>query len=153
MFVTVKEDALGQLEICGGTYSEVWQGKPRVAMTSDQTSLDVVPRLGSWVSSLHLLFKSLATNCTTFWSLKLCVLLSFYIKMMKRRTLQVCSLKHSIKKGMFFCLWQIEIITSAGGVLSPGCVPVYILFSFNVVNLFCPTVYCWRSYFLLFSLN
>ena len=110
MFVTVKEDALGQLEICGGTYSEVWQGKPRVAMTSDQTSLDVVPRLGSWVSSLHLLFKSLATNCTTFWSLKLCVLLSFYIKMMKWRTLQVCSLKHSIKKGMFFCLWQIEII-------------------------------------------
>ena len=29
------------------------------------------------------------------------VVLSFYINMMKRRTLQACSLWHSIKKGMF----------------------------------------------------
>ena len=29
------------------------------------------------------------------------VVLSFYIKMMKERTSQACSLKHSIKKGMF----------------------------------------------------
>ena len=36
--------------------------------------------------------------------------LSFYIKMIKRRTLQVSSLKHSIKKDMLFCLGQIEII-------------------------------------------
>ena len=29
------------------------------------------------------------------------VVMSFYIKMMKRRTLQACSLRHSIKKGKF----------------------------------------------------
>ena len=28
---------------------------------------------------------------------------------MKRRTLQACSFKHSIKKGMFFCLGQIDL--------------------------------------------
>ena len=47
MFVTVKEDALGELEICGGAYSEVWQAKPRVTMASDQISLYVLPRCGS----------------------------------------------------------------------------------------------------------
>ena len=47
MFVTAKEDAFGELEIFWGTYSEVRQGKPRVAMTSDQTSSYVVSGLGS----------------------------------------------------------------------------------------------------------
>ena len=50
MFVTVREDAFGEdyvLKFCGGTYSEVWQGKPRVVVASDQTILYVVPRLGS----------------------------------------------------------------------------------------------------------
>ena len=47
MFVTVKEDAFGELEICGGTYSEVWQAKRKVMMASDQISLHVVPRRGS----------------------------------------------------------------------------------------------------------
>ena len=47
MFVTVKEDAFEELEISGGTYSEVWQAKPRVTMASDQISLYVVPRCGS----------------------------------------------------------------------------------------------------------
>ena len=27
--MTVKEDVFGELEICGGTYSEVWQGKSK----------------------------------------------------------------------------------------------------------------------------
>ena len=27
MFVTVQDDAFGELEICGAAYSEVWQGK------------------------------------------------------------------------------------------------------------------------------
>ena len=45
--VTVKEDVLGELEMCGGTYSEVWQAKPRVTMAADQISLYVVPRRGS----------------------------------------------------------------------------------------------------------
>ena len=46
------------------------------------------------------------------------VVLSFYIKMIKRRTLQVSSSKHSIKKDMLFSLVQIEIIlVGQGGVL------------------------------------
>ena len=43
------------------------------------------------------------------------MVLSFYIK---RRTLQVSSLKHSIKKDMLFSLGQIQIIlVGQGGVL------------------------------------
>ena len=82
MFVTVKEDAFGELEICGGTYSEVWQAKPRVTMASDQISymwyLDVV------VKRLHCI------DCLNLWVIKLIVplsevksffaVLSFYIK-------------------------------------------------------------------------
>ena len=43
MFVTVREDAFGEdyvLKFLVGTYSEVWQGKPRVAVA-------VVRRVGS----------------------------------------------------------------------------------------------------------
>ena len=47
-------------------------------------------------------------------------ILSFYIKMMKQKTLQTCRLKHSIKKGMFFCLGQNwNYLSLAGGVLAP----------------------------------
>ena len=35
------------LEFCGGTYSEIWRGKPRVVVVSDQTNLYVIPKLGS----------------------------------------------------------------------------------------------------------
>ena len=46
------------------------------------------------------------------------MVLSFYKKVMKWRTLQGCSLKHSIKKGMFFCLRQNwNYLSQAGGVL------------------------------------
>ena len=38
------------------------------------------------------------------------VVLSLYIKMIKRRTHQVSSSKHSIKKAMLFSLEQIETI-------------------------------------------
>ena len=49
------------------------------------------------------------------------VVLSFYIKMIKRKTLQVSSSKHSIKKDMFFSLGQIEIIlVGQGGVRGMG---------------------------------
>ena len=47
MFMTVKDDAFGELEICGGTYSEMWPAKPKVTMASDQITLYVVPRRGS----------------------------------------------------------------------------------------------------------
>ena len=47
MFVAVKEDAFGELEICAERGSEVWQSKPRVTMASDQISLYVIPRCDS----------------------------------------------------------------------------------------------------------
>ena len=55
-------------------------------------------------------------------------ILSFYIKMMKQKTLQTCRLKHSIKKGMFFCLGQNwNYLSLAGGVLAPpGYAPAFI---------------------------
>ena len=48
MFVTVGEDAFEEdyvLKFCGGTYSGVWQGKPRVAVASDQVNLYMIPRV------------------------------------------------------------------------------------------------------------
>ena len=51
------------------------------------------------------------------------VVLSFYIKMIKRRTLQVSSLKHSIKKDMLFSLGQIEIILVRHGGFLPSSPP------------------------------
>ena len=48
------------------------------------------------------------------------VVLSFYIKMMKRRTFQACSLRHSIKTGMFFVSGKMDLFKSGrGGVLPP----------------------------------
>ena len=47
MFVTVGEDAFGEeyvLKFCERTYSEVWQGKPRVVAKSDQVSLYMITR-------------------------------------------------------------------------------------------------------------
>ena len=50
--------------------------------------------------------------------------MSFYIKMIKRRTVQVSSLKHSIKKDMLLSLGQTEIIlVRHGGVLTSSPPP------------------------------
>ena len=49
------------------------------------------------------------------------VVLSLYIKMIKRRTHQVSSSKHSIKKDMLFGLGQIEIaLVGQGGAPAKG---------------------------------
>ena len=83
------------------------RGKPRVAMTSDQTSLYVVLSLDSYASPLHWLFKSFGLLIVPLSEVKsYVVVLFFYINRLKGRTLQACSLKYSIKKGMFFCLGQ-----------------------------------------------
>ena len=45
--MTVREDAFGEdyvLKLCGGTHSEVRQGKPRVAVASDQANLYIITR-------------------------------------------------------------------------------------------------------------
>ena len=50
MFVTVGQDAFGEdyaLKLCGVMYSEVRQGKPGVAVASDQTNLYMLPRVRS----------------------------------------------------------------------------------------------------------
>ena len=47
---SVQEAAFGEgyvSEFCGETYSEVWQGKPRAAVVSDQINSWEVPSLGS----------------------------------------------------------------------------------------------------------
>ena len=46
-------------------------------------------------------------------------ILSFYIKMMKRRTLQICSLRHSIKKGMFSVQGKLDLFKSGMGEYPP----------------------------------
>ena len=43
------------------------------------------------------------------------VVMSFYIKMMKRRTLQACSLRHSIKKGMLSVQGKLDLFKSGRG--------------------------------------
>ena len=46
--MTEVEDAFGEdyvLKFCGGTYSEVWQGKPRVIVTRDQVNIYMVTRV------------------------------------------------------------------------------------------------------------
>ena len=49
------------------------------------------------------------------------VVLSFYIKMMKQRIFQAYSLKHSIKKGMFYVHGKLNFLKSGrGGSPSPS---------------------------------
>ena len=50
------------------------------------------------------------------------VVLSFYIKMMKQRTLQACSLRHSIKKACFLFRANWTCLSWAGG--SPPLPPL-----------------------------
>ena len=72
-------------------------------------------------------------DCLNPWVIKLILPLSedksffailpFYIKMMQRRTLQACSLKHSIKKTCFSVQGKIEIILVGQGGSPPPPLP------------------------------
>ena len=113
MFVIVRENAFGEdkvLEFCGRMYSEVWQGKLRVGVASYKpvymSYLNLVVKRLRWINCLN----PWANNCTTFWNQKLCRGTVFLHKNDNMKALQVPSLKHSIRKDMFFCLVQIEII-------------------------------------------
>ena len=75
IFVTVREDAFGEnyvLKFCGRTYSEVWQGKPRV--TWHQIKPIYIWYLKLVVKHLHCIncLNSWPTNWITFWNQKLC---------------------------------------------------------------------------------
>ena len=65
-----------------------------------------IPRLGRYASPLYwlIILEPLIVPLSGVKSYV--VVLSSYIKMMKRRTLQICNLKHSIKKDILFCLSQ-----------------------------------------------
>ena len=119
MFVTVRENAFGEhkvLEFCRGTYSEVCQGKLRVAAASEKP-------VHMWY--LNLVVKRLSCILVPHSEIKsYVVVLSFYIKKIKRRTLQVSSSKHSIKKDMLFSLGQIEIILVGQGGSPPPLSPL-----------------------------
>ena len=82
-------------------------------------------------------------DCLNSWVIKLIVSLSevksffavltFYIKMMQRRTLQACSLKHSIKKACFSVQGKIEIIlVGQGGSPTPARPPLGYALVFNI---------------------
>ena len=69
---------------------------------------------------------------TGLWNQKLCgAILLFYIKMMKRRTLEACSLNRSNKKGITTVLGKMNLFRSGRGSFSPpsllGYVLVYLL--------------------------
>ena len=74
----VKGVAYGEdygLDFCGVTCSEIWQGKPRLAVASDQTKLSILAILNASMS----IEKGLLT--VPFNGIKSCgVVCSFYIK-------------------------------------------------------------------------
>ena len=49
------------------------------------------------------------------------VVLSFFIKIMKQRTFQACSLKHSTKKGMFYVQSKLNFFKTGKGGSPPPC--------------------------------
>ena len=54
------------------------------------------------------------------------VVLSFYIKMMKQRTFQACSLKHNIKNGMFYVQGELNFFKSGRRESSPPFPPTWL---------------------------
>ena len=79
------------------------------------------------------------------------VLLSFYIKIIKQRTFQACSLKNSIKKGMFYVQGKFNFFKSGrGGVLPPflpGYAPVCLKSPWKLKRfaLLKSPVFCWYT--------
>ena len=69
------------------------------------------------------------------------VLLSFYIKMIKGRRLQACSLRHSIKKGMLSVLGKLDLFKlGRGEVLLPSPPPLWLRASvYSKMKLFQPS--------------
>ena len=67
----------------------------RQSKPSDRWYLELVVKRLRCINCLN----ACATNCTSFKSCG--VVPSFHINIMKRRTIQACSLMHSIKNGKF----------------------------------------------------
>ena len=77
----------------------------------DRWYLELVVKRLRCISCLN----SYAANCASFRSCG--VVPSFYIKMMKRRTIQACSLLHSIKNNMFLFWENWTYLSWAGEIL------------------------------------
>ena len=128
-FVTVKKVSYGEnygLGFCGETRSEVWQGKSRLTKASDQTKLsasalsNVSMSVEKWIRNGYLL--NVATKCVILWNQKLWCGSLFLLKYKTNK--EFCSLKHRIKKGMFFVVGKMNLFGSGrGGVLLPSPSP------------------------------
>ena len=81
--------------------------------------LDLVVKKLCYINCLN----AWATSCAAFRNQSYVVLLSFYIKMMKGRRLQACSLRHSIKKGMLSVQAKLDLFKSGRGEYSPSPSP------------------------------
>ena len=116
-FVTVKKVSYGEnygLGFCGETRSEVWQGKSRLTKASDQTKLsasalsNVSMSVEKWIRNGYLL--NVATKCVILWNQKLWCDSLFLHKYKTNK--EFCSLKHRIKKGMFFVVGKMNLFGS-----------------------------------------
>ena len=77
--------------------------------------LDLVVKKLCYINCLN----AWATNCATFRNQKLCCLSTYYIKMMKRRTLQACNFKTQHQKRHVFCLGQTGLVSVGQGGSPP----------------------------------
>ena len=91
------------------------QNKP-----SDRWYLELVVKRLRCINCLN----ACATNCASYKSCG--VVPSFHIKMMKRRTIQACSLMHSIKNGKFLFWANWTYLNWAGGVLPFPLLPSWL---------------------------
>ena len=112
------------LGFCWGTCSEVWKGKPRLAVASNQTKLivsaifSVSMSVGKWLLPGYLL--KVAAKCAILWNQKLwCCALFLHKNKRKQIILQVFSLKHSIKKSMFSVVGKMNLFRSNLPILLP----------------------------------
>ena len=123
-FVTVKKVSYGEnygLGCCGGTRSEVWQGKSRLTKASDPTKLsasalsNVSISVEKCIRNGYLL--NVATKCAILWNQKLWCGSLFLLKYKTNK--EFCSLKHRIKKGMFFVVGKMNLFGSGRGGSTP----------------------------------
>ena len=116
-FVTVKGVEYGEgygLGFCGQTYWKVQLGKLRLMVASDRAKLsasaliNVEMTVEKWPLTVPL------------YEIKICgVAPFFYIKKMKQRILQACSLKHSVKSMVSLFWAKLTYLSPAGGLSNP----------------------------------
>ena len=119
----------------------MWQGKPRLAVASNQTKSSVVAIFNvsmsaeKWLLTGYLL--KLAANCAILSNQKLrCGTLFLHKTKMKQRILQVCSLKNSIKQGIFSVVGKMNLFGSGRGSPPPTSPPPPLATRLHVITLY-----------------